>query len=443
MDKEKKQIGNIIAELRKDRGWTQNELAEKLNVSDKAISKWESNKGTPSIDFFPDLAKLFKVSIDYLFVCEGNGENINISNKQIYEGVNMGNEKKELTEQEMTERELNERCKLIISLTKECVENSTKGNDSMSRWGYHEIWRLRAFPKALASVEAYNKFYKLTGKDIRNFDWDSSVKTKTEGTIVVHKLFMHEHMIPSNMINKLLIREYKKGNLSIGKVKEIISKQRICWITKDEDSRISSNGNRSNRPYPIEAYRNARIEIYEENMEEIEKMFHSLELYNLPVSTTSKILTKDESKFSKQLRQYFEENYSDINYQYWKEHYPSIYYKSGCLINVRTTIGGLHLKDINLYIEGGNRAREKFDRIRSFKEKIEEYLGYKLVWQRYGESGMKSTTCRIGRFGIFANDIKMYNDGANPYDFDLDVEKVAEELVKFYEVFATIIENNL
>lgn len=38
----KHKIGDTIAKLRKEKGWTQNELADKLQVSDKAISKWES-----------------------------------------------------------------------------------------------------------------------------------------------------------------------------------------------------------------------------------------------------------------------------------------------------------------------------------------------------------------------------------------------------------------
>ncbi len=59
-------IGKTIATLRKDKGWTQAELAEKLNVSDKAISKWESEAGFPEISQFPVLAKVFDVSIDYL-----------------------------------------------------------------------------------------------------------------------------------------------------------------------------------------------------------------------------------------------------------------------------------------------------------------------------------------------------------------------------------------
>ena len=59
-------IGKTIAKLRKGKKWTQIELAEKLQVSDKAISKWEQDNGTPSIEFFPALAEVFNVSIDYL-----------------------------------------------------------------------------------------------------------------------------------------------------------------------------------------------------------------------------------------------------------------------------------------------------------------------------------------------------------------------------------------
>lgn len=59
-------IGKTIATLRKAKGWTQVELAEKLNVSDKAVSKWESEAGFPEISQFPALAKVFGVTIDYL-----------------------------------------------------------------------------------------------------------------------------------------------------------------------------------------------------------------------------------------------------------------------------------------------------------------------------------------------------------------------------------------
>ena len=64
-------VGQRIAKLRKDNGWSQLELAQKLNVSDKTVSKWE-NGGMPGIDLFPQIAKLFNVSIDYLIT--GNEE---------------------------------------------------------------------------------------------------------------------------------------------------------------------------------------------------------------------------------------------------------------------------------------------------------------------------------------------------------------------------------
>lgn len=69
-------IGDTIAKLRKEKGWTQIELAEKLQVSDKAVSKWESNKGDPSVEFLPMLAELFDVTLDYLMTGKEQEEKI-------------------------------------------------------------------------------------------------------------------------------------------------------------------------------------------------------------------------------------------------------------------------------------------------------------------------------------------------------------------------------
>lgn len=59
-------IGKTIAALRKEKGFTQAELAQRLKVSDKAVSKWEIGDGFPSIEFFPALANVFGVTTDYL-----------------------------------------------------------------------------------------------------------------------------------------------------------------------------------------------------------------------------------------------------------------------------------------------------------------------------------------------------------------------------------------
>ena len=53
-------------ELRKSKGLTQEELAEKLFVSRTAISKWESGRGYPSIDSLKEIARFFSVTIDDL-----------------------------------------------------------------------------------------------------------------------------------------------------------------------------------------------------------------------------------------------------------------------------------------------------------------------------------------------------------------------------------------
>ena len=55
-----------LQELRKQRGYTQEELAEALYVSRTAISKWESGRGYPNIDSLKALAEFFSISIDEL-----------------------------------------------------------------------------------------------------------------------------------------------------------------------------------------------------------------------------------------------------------------------------------------------------------------------------------------------------------------------------------------
>ena len=62
----KKTLGAMIAELRKQHGMTQLELAEKMGVTDKAVSKWERDLSCPDINSLPTLAETLGVSVEEL-----------------------------------------------------------------------------------------------------------------------------------------------------------------------------------------------------------------------------------------------------------------------------------------------------------------------------------------------------------------------------------------
>ena len=64
MDQEK--IGKFIAKLRKEKNMTQNELAQKLGVTDRAISKWENGRGMPDISIIQHLCEELSISINEL-----------------------------------------------------------------------------------------------------------------------------------------------------------------------------------------------------------------------------------------------------------------------------------------------------------------------------------------------------------------------------------------
>ena len=60
------ELSEKLQELRKEKGLTQEELAEALFVSRTAISKWESGRGVPNIESLKAISKFFSVSIDEL-----------------------------------------------------------------------------------------------------------------------------------------------------------------------------------------------------------------------------------------------------------------------------------------------------------------------------------------------------------------------------------------
>lgn len=57
------QFGRFVAQLRKEQNLTQKELAERLHVTDKAVSKWETGKGFPDLKLLDPLAQVLNVSL--------------------------------------------------------------------------------------------------------------------------------------------------------------------------------------------------------------------------------------------------------------------------------------------------------------------------------------------------------------------------------------------
>lgn len=70
----KQTMGEMIATLRKENNMTQLQLAEKMGVTDKAVSKWERNLSCPDIASLPLLAETFGISVDELIQVKQHGK---------------------------------------------------------------------------------------------------------------------------------------------------------------------------------------------------------------------------------------------------------------------------------------------------------------------------------------------------------------------------------
>ena len=98
---EQVKIGKFIASKRKEQGLTQLQLAEKLGITDRAVSKWETGKSLPDASLMPELCKLLKITINDL-LC---GEVVSVENY---------NEKTEKALLEMVKKEETQNKKLMM-----------------------------------------------------------------------------------------------------------------------------------------------------------------------------------------------------------------------------------------------------------------------------------------------------------------------------------------
>ena len=70
-------IGIFLKELRKEKKLTQEQLAEKLNVSGRTVSRWETGSNMPDIGMLVEMADFFDVSIPEIVIGERKSENMN------------------------------------------------------------------------------------------------------------------------------------------------------------------------------------------------------------------------------------------------------------------------------------------------------------------------------------------------------------------------------
>ena len=70
-----KTLGEMISSLRKEKNMTQNDLAEKMNVTDKAVSKWERNLSCPDVNSIPKLAEVLGTTVEELLNAQSKKEN--------------------------------------------------------------------------------------------------------------------------------------------------------------------------------------------------------------------------------------------------------------------------------------------------------------------------------------------------------------------------------
>lgn len=101
---EQAKVGKFIAECRKNKNMTQAELAEKLNITDRAISKWETGKGMPDSSIMLELCNELDISVNELL----SGEVIKVENynQKAEENLLEMKKQKEKTDREMLRLEI-------------------------------------------------------------------------------------------------------------------------------------------------------------------------------------------------------------------------------------------------------------------------------------------------------------------------------------------------
>ena len=84
---DQKKIGNFLKELRKEKNLTQEQFAEKLNVSGRTVSRWETGTNMPDISLLAEIAELYEVGISEIISGERKSGTMNDEVKEVAQGL--------------------------------------------------------------------------------------------------------------------------------------------------------------------------------------------------------------------------------------------------------------------------------------------------------------------------------------------------------------------
>ena len=137
-----KKTGRLISELRTEKGLTQKELASKLQVTDKAISRWETGKGYPEATIMQALSELLGISVDELLSGERKQPDLS-----------------EVTPQQASTNSFPEEISLFIkgTLALFVLLCFVRLLFPLYRAGYDSLWVLWVFPLAIGSAFVLRK----------------------------------------------------------------------------------------------------------------------------------------------------------------------------------------------------------------------------------------------------------------------------------------------
>lgn len=138
----KETFGQRFVRLRKEKGYTQEDIANKINISAQAVSKWENDISLPDIAILGDLADIFGISIDELL-----GRNVEQKVELLAENSKKNINKMALKIKVISDEGDKVNINLPVALVKACIESGANfvdlgGNKTLKDIDFKQIYTL-------------------------------------------------------------------------------------------------------------------------------------------------------------------------------------------------------------------------------------------------------------------------------------------------------------